>query len=261
MKEHEESEGEDDYVAPGDTTTWAELRDAFAEAESKLSLITGNGSGKVPMPVINELRYAGHHMLRAKLHVEGSEGWRVEIVKALRHVQRATFDVGAAGLPPLMGQFESFNSRYASLNIKNYFATYDAHRVRFRAIQKDLEHDGHKDRYALDAKMIAHLIEMREIVRWIDDEGEFTMAEVLRKERGAVYRQVATIIIALFALCAAATTACWSAYQLYDKVSAPTATSPSSAVAPVAAPVVQPTTPTPTSTPTPTPAVPPPATP
>ncbi len=70
----------------------AELTIEFSRAESACKAFEHQDGG-LPIPVVNELRYAGAHAIKAlKRGIDDSEECREELDKALRHCKRARYD-------------------------------------------------------------------------------------------------------------------------------------------------------------------------
>ena len=70
----------------------AELTIEFSRAERACKAFEHQDGG-LPIPVVNELRYAGAHAIKAlKRGIDDSEECREELDKALRHCKRARYD-------------------------------------------------------------------------------------------------------------------------------------------------------------------------
>ncbi len=104
-------------------TATQQLKEAFRDAEREIHK-TENCSQKVPVAALNELRYAGSHML-----VFLEEGEATELEQALQHSRRAYFDAQRFLLLYLMWQAQAIRdgigehiSEYTDLVAKAYSA-------------------------------------------------------------------------------------------------------------------------------------------
>ena len=87
------------------------LLDLFEQAETKIKnaeLITSEG---VLIPSINELRYAGHHIVRSLLSDDEKE-LQAERVKAINHVKRAIYDIDESLLIYYIESAANFKEKY-----------------------------------------------------------------------------------------------------------------------------------------------------
>ena len=87
------------------------LLDLFEQAETKIKnaeLITSEG---VLIPSINELRYAGHHIVRSLLSDDAKE-LQAERVRAINHVKRAIYDIDESLLIYYIESAVNFKEKY-----------------------------------------------------------------------------------------------------------------------------------------------------
>ena len=78
--------------------------------------VTENISGEVAIPAINELRYAGFHILRG-LSATDPDVKGKEFLKAKDHCERAAYDAAAAGLVVVAESIRMFQLQYRDIAI------------------------------------------------------------------------------------------------------------------------------------------------
>ena len=76
----------------------------------------------VVVPAINELRYAGHHILSA-IDDEGSIA-EDELTKAIGHCQRAMYEACEAGITFCLDKIKDFNEEYRDVVINEVITNY-----------------------------------------------------------------------------------------------------------------------------------------
>ncbi len=87
------------------------LLDLFEQAETKIKnfeLITSEG---LFIPSINQLRYAGYHIVRSLLNDDEKE-LQAERVKAINHVKRAIYDIDESLLIYYIESAANFKEKY-----------------------------------------------------------------------------------------------------------------------------------------------------
>jgi hypothetical protein len=70
---------------------------------------------KVSIPALNELRYAGHHVIKA-ISPNGRDIDR-ELTRAEDHCKRAIYDAGAGGLIMAVDRIDSFFNNFQSIEL------------------------------------------------------------------------------------------------------------------------------------------------
>lgn len=97
-----------------------ELLALFKQAEEAVSLMEAEKGGVI-IPAINQLRYAGRHILDALAYHETSdENFR----RARRHCQRAIYDAYDSGIMFLIERIASFRDDYNKITITPFFPEY-----------------------------------------------------------------------------------------------------------------------------------------
>lgn len=86
-----------------------EIIQLFDEAEEKLKDIELLDS-ELPIPAINQLRYAGYHLARVYFEKDQKEA-NIQINKAKGHCKRAIYDAHEVGIIHLLEKIENFNKK------------------------------------------------------------------------------------------------------------------------------------------------------
>jgi hypothetical protein len=94
---------------------FARVKELFSLAESRLKLVE-HLSGEVAIPCINQLRYAGFHLLEA-LSAADSILRAEHIHEAEIHASRAAYDALDAGILYLLMLFDQFKQDYRFITI------------------------------------------------------------------------------------------------------------------------------------------------
>jgi hypothetical protein len=75
------------------------------------------------IPAINEMRYAGHHLLLA-LDDDGTISGGADIVKATNHAHRACYEAGEAGILCALDKISNFKSDYRTVTVSVVVSNY-----------------------------------------------------------------------------------------------------------------------------------------
>ncbi|MBF0109266.1 MAG: hypothetical protein HQL76_08830 [Magnetococcales bacterium] len=105
------------------------ISELFRNAEIEIKLAE-QMSGNIIIPAINELRYAGNHLLKGLLASSPKEQ-REQYFRALRHCQRAHYDAVEAVLLYLLDKFRTFQNDYEEVSIPAVWPDYAKHLSRF----------------------------------------------------------------------------------------------------------------------------------
>lgn len=98
------------------------IRRLFQEAEDDIK-DAERRSLNLCVPAVNELRYAGHHVLRG-LAASAPEEREEQYLRASRHCQRARYDAVEMRLWSLLGEFRDFQEDYRSVSIPQVWPDY-----------------------------------------------------------------------------------------------------------------------------------------
>ena len=145
------------------------LLDLFEQAETKIKnaeLITSEG---VLIPSINELRYAGHHIVRSLLSDDEKE-LQAERVKAINHVKRAIYDIDESLLIYYIESAANFKEKYNDSGfttevVTDYpekLATLDKANKSIQQLREN--NNNYKNRQQFYQQLSPHLDKLSEIV-------------------------------------------------------------------------------------------------
>jgi hypothetical protein len=87
------------------------LLDLFEQAEAKIKNVEQATSEGVLIPSINQLRYAGHHIVQSLLSND-TKALQAEQAKAINHVKRAIYDIDEALLIYYIDSAVDFKEKY-----------------------------------------------------------------------------------------------------------------------------------------------------
>ena len=96
---------------------------ATYEAADNFARKVGEFSADVAIPAHNELRYAGHHLLRA-LADDGSISDPVQLDRAVAHCERAQYEAAEAGISYAIDIIEQFKKDYRTVPITSVIKDY-----------------------------------------------------------------------------------------------------------------------------------------
>ena len=114
-----------------------ELRDLYKKAEDAIHSLGITGSG-VDTAAVNELRYAGNHLLRA-LTTDSKAEADDQMVRATRHCQRALYDAYDGAIYYQLDQFKVFRNDYRTVVITEVVSDYLDIATRMNAARDTLE--------------------------------------------------------------------------------------------------------------------------
>lgn len=116
------------------TLTYDDLRAAYQEAEDAVHDLGIDSGEGVELNAVNELRYAGNHVLRAIVAQQRDEMEECaeEMQRAKRHCDRALYDAYDAAVFFRVTQFERFRNDYRTVPVTDVIRDYPAIRVQVR---------------------------------------------------------------------------------------------------------------------------------
>lgn len=179
-----------------------EVAHLFAHAESLLKKAE-RVTSEVPIPLINELRYAGSHLTRSML--EREEAKRVEdIQKAKNHCERAIFDAYEIMLIYYLDNFRHFAEQYATVSLNDLIPSYVTSKKYVREASDFVSKYTRKDervQYCVHAK--EHLEILKPLWESYDDARE-EIVKIAKKERRSFLFAFFSMLVGLAGLLVAA---------------------------------------------------------
>lgn len=148
---------------------WKVLQRLFREAEQALSEAETIHSD-LAVPSMNQLRYAGHHMLSAMTAETPSER-EEEYRKAVRHCQRAVYDAFDSSIAYILKNIDQFKQDYAKVEIVPHFPGYpaimaEARKARDLLIRARAEKERRQDYYVecreAASRLLGHLKQLED---------------------------------------------------------------------------------------------------
>ena len=98
-----------------DPADFTRVRELFNKAECFVKTVEMHES-EISIPAINELRYAGHHLLNS-LGSDDREGFDRELRKAESHCQRAMYEASESGILYFLGLVHEFGVDFKDVPI------------------------------------------------------------------------------------------------------------------------------------------------
>lgn len=102
---------------------FAEVKAKFTEAERILKIVEQLHNQGMVVPAINELRYAGFHILKALTATE-QDGQNEQLGRAAKHCKRAYYDAVEVGIEDCLATFFVFQDDYKMILIQSIVPTY-----------------------------------------------------------------------------------------------------------------------------------------
>ena len=100
----------------------ASYRKAYAEAD-EFSREVAAFRSEAAIPALNELRYAGHHLLRS-LPDDGGEPDPAQLTRAVAHCERAMYEAADAGIISALDTIDTFRRDYKNVVIADIVPKY-----------------------------------------------------------------------------------------------------------------------------------------
>ncbi|CAB5503336.1 hypothetical protein [uncultured Gammaproteobacteria bacterium] len=152
-----------------DTNEFKILLNLFEQAETKIKNVEQITSEGVLIPSINQLRYAGHHIVRSLLSDDAKEP-QAERVKAINHVKRAIYDIDESLLIYYIESAVNFKEKYNDSGfvtevVTDYpekLATLDEANKSIQQLREN--NNNYQDREQFYQKLSPYLIKLSKIV-------------------------------------------------------------------------------------------------
>lgn len=127
------------------------VKERYQEAEDAIKIVEHTHNKGMITPAINELRYAGNHILKA-LSSESHESQTEDLIRAERHCQRAIYDAIEVGALDCFAVFDVFQDDYKLFEVSEVCPEYnetldmvDSVRNFVRDAQKSQKEDFYKE--------------------------------------------------------------------------------------------------------------------
>ena len=134
-----------------------ELRRLYEKADS-LAREVGELRGEVQIPAINELRYAGHHLLQS---IDDAGTVEIETLrKAKSHCERAMYEAAEAGIMFCLDSIKEFREDYRDVVVSDVIHDYPQ-RCAWAQQTLDMVVKGRSDRDSVESHVDAYMEEFR----------------------------------------------------------------------------------------------------
>ncbi|MDG4574830.1 MAG: hypothetical protein P9C36_05730 [Defluviicoccus sp.] len=180
----------------------ANIRDLFRDAERQIKRAE-EISGELAIPAVNELRYAGWHLLEALC--SGDPDNAVEqLARARRHCQRAIFDASDTSIIYLLEKIRTFQDDYRRFVISDVIPDYSILKKTISStrhkIEKAREGNDRRESYYLEAA--SSVGQLKDIGDRLDDSREELNKAVRRQNRETFKFWLMAILTAVAAVAA-----------------------------------------------------------
>lgn len=173
-----------------------EIRELYDRADI-LARDVGELRSEVQIPAINELRYAGHHVLQA---ITDDGAVDIEAFgKAKGHCERAMYEAAEAGIMFCLDSIEDFGRTYSDLVISEVIPDYHQRLARAQHAL-DLVVKGRSERASVEEHVAMYMAEfqvVRETMRLFDasrDDLNAKKAQQVREYRQFVIRALLVLL-------------------------------------------------------------------
>lgn len=180
-----------------------EIKALYRKAEEKIKALERE-SETLASPSVNELRYAGYHLLAALTETD-SEKKIVEFDKARGHCKRAIYDAQEVRVMAKLVIINQFKEDYAKISISDVVSDYIVFLQRVRRIQKAIENINSDSREDYYNEIESHFSELDEIGNALETSRE-ELNKKLEARRIAFLQWFAVIVISAVGAVAAVLT-------------------------------------------------------
>ncbi len=179
----------------------AEVARLFSLAEEKIKLVE-HLNRQLPIPSINELRYAGYHLVQYL-----KDGDKAELGKAENHCKRAIYDAVEAGVMHQLEMIQVFQTDFRMIALSEHITGYSDLKKQIKAAKELIlkPKNGPTDRAAYYTECTQHLESLREGLDTLEDHRDDLIRVIKRQNRQslATWSTLAvTCIAALFTVLA-----------------------------------------------------------
>jgi hypothetical protein len=148
-----------------------EVRNLFNEAEKALKTVEHLHGEGIIVPAINELRYAGNHLLRAAAAIDPDEKQK-NIERAKNHCKRAHYDAIEIGVIAYLEKFDKFHNDYRLIPIRPVIPEYPHYLKVRRTVLNFVEDASPEQRHKFHTQLDSYFKELKEILDNLEDYRE-----------------------------------------------------------------------------------------
>ncbi|MCY4588199.1 MAG: hypothetical protein OXB98_19390 [Bryobacterales bacterium] len=149
----------------GDLKEFQQIQQLYNEAERFIKEVEVVEAA-VAFPAINQLRYAGHHLLKA-LVSEAREDFQTELNDIRDHCHRAMYEAAEAGIGYLLELFTTFETDFKDIIVTDTVSDYSEIRALRQAAASEL-YKGRVDRSSPVEQVRHYMNRYRELKQGVD---------------------------------------------------------------------------------------------
>ncbi|MBF0284846.1 MAG: hypothetical protein HQL51_10360 [Magnetococcales bacterium] len=167
-----------------------EVKDLFDLAEKEIKAAERVGSG-LGIPAINELRYAGHHVLEymTSKDIDGLE-------RAKNHILRARYDAAEAPIILILKKLEDFQKEFSSAIITEDISEYVVQTMQLERIKNEIGEISPENRERYVEEIRPHVAQLTEIhAHWMAAAPEINKRR--RQERRKLWMNLLGVLLTL----------------------------------------------------------------
>ncbi|MCB1699544.1 MAG: hypothetical protein H6985_02630 [Pseudomonadales bacterium] len=138
-----EADSQDTFILDENMHLYRKVLEAFKQAEQFIKNVELESNGDdLSVPSINELRYCGHHLVKALERGADAEKQGEELKKAFRHCKRASFDAVELGIIRKLEIIRTFEYDYRKSLVTDVWPDYVECAKQLAEVQQFLGNQG-----------------------------------------------------------------------------------------------------------------------
>lgn len=180
-------------------TKLEDIKALFHRAEERVKRVEASDKDSgVVVPAINELRYAGYHILEAETAYD--QGAREEdLQKAKRHCQRAVYDAVEVAALDRLDRFDMFDQDYRFISFGEIVSDYTQKKRYVDQVRHFISETPREEREAYYEKVQEYLDKLDTIVNELDDARP-EINKIMRRWRIGIILSVLGLGVGIVAL-------------------------------------------------------------
>lgn len=176
-----------------DADEFANVTRLFHKAEDKLKLVERLHDEGLVVPSVNELRYAGYHLLRA-LNAGGPSERADHIDRAERHCCRAIYDAVEVSILDRLAAVRRFEDDYRLVEVTRVSPNYVGLRGRVRRAEELIDTTDKEDRERFYDACETHYNDLEAVANAFEDARPELNKQLTARRRGAIVTGVGLLI-------------------------------------------------------------------
>lgn len=182
-----------------DLNKFEDIKSLFHRAEDRIKRVESNDKDSgVVVPAINELRYAGFHLLEAST-ADNDEDCSEQLQRAKRHCQRAVYDAVEVAALDRLDRFDMFDQDYRLVSFGEIIPDYTDKKRYVREVREFINETSREEREQKYQQCEEYLDNLDSIVNQLDDARP-DINKITRRWRIGIFLTSIGIFISLIAL-------------------------------------------------------------